>query len=95
MKKKTIYSLAVLLAFSFLVACGRNGATEVLPDGSPIVSASPMVVTPDMNDGVVRDDDGIITDSDTGNTATSRPETSPSASPAEKASAKPTATPNA
>lgn len=81
MKKKLIcLFFALLLSFS-LCACGENrmdgsrpsNGMEILPESSPMVS-------PDGIDGIVRDQDGFISDGDTGS-GTVSPSPAPSASP--------------
>jgi len=80
--KKAVYTLtAFVLAVSLAGCAGTGLIRDDLIDGDrpagtdyPTVSASPAVVTPDVEDGVVRDDDGIITDDDTGAAATPRPD---------------------
>ena len=61
MKKAIVYIIAVLIALNALAGCGmsadRNTATA---------SPTPMVTTPDVNNGIVNDNDGIITDRDNG-----------------------------
>ena len=101
--KKAVYTLTVFILAVSLAGCAGTGfLRDDLMDGDrpaatgmPAVSASPAVATPDVGDGIVRDEDGIITDDDTGAAATPRPDTgkkgegmgktaspSPSASPA-------------
>ena len=69
MRKAMVYILALTLAFSTLLAgCGENTKDR---DGTketqkPQTSAAPETMMPDPEDGVVKDDDGIITDGDTG-----------------------------
>ena len=79
MKRTMVFVLALTLAFSTLLAgCGemnnaKDGKTG-MPTATPQQTAAPGTVTPDPADGVVRDKDGIITDGDTGNPATSAPQ---------------------
>ena len=84
MKKKLFCLLfALLLAFS-AAGCGMDhGNTDLMPDSSPMIS-------PDTNDGTVRDQDGIIGNGDRGGVSPS-----PSASPAPSASPMPTTAPSA
>ncbi len=89
MKKKLFCLLFALLLVLVSAGCGmdRSGArpgtdTEILPDSTPMVS-------PDMNDGVVRDQDGIIGNGDMGSH-----NPSPSASPVPSASPMPTTAPS-
>ena len=64
MKKAIVYIFAALIALNALAGCGmegdRNNNTTVNP------SATPIVTTPDVNNGIVGDRDGIITDDDNG-----------------------------
>lgn len=69
MKKATVYILALILIMCVLLAgCGENltnrkgtSATE-----APKATVLPETMMPDPGDGVVNDEDGIITDDDTG-----------------------------
>ena len=90
MKKKLFCLLFALLLGVTAAGCGMdradgrpNGSVELLPEASPIV-------TPDMSDGEVRDQDGII-----GNGEQSVVSPSPSASPAPSNTPKPTTAPSA
>ncbi len=79
MKRTMVYVLALTLAFSTLLAgCGeRNNAKDGktgMPTTTPQQTAAPGTMTPDPADGVVRDQDGIITDGDTGSPATGAPQ---------------------
>ena len=73
MKKKIICLACALLLCLSCCACGQDrtdgrdnsGRTDLLPETSPMVS-------PDWNDGVVRDQDGVIGNGD-GGTAISTP----------------------
>lgn len=79
MKRTMVYVLALTLAFSTLLAgCGemtngKDGKTGT-PTAAPQQTVVPGTVTPDPADGVVRDQDGIITDGDTGSPATGAPQ---------------------
>ena len=79
MKRTMVYVLALTLAFSTLLAgCGemnnaKDGKTG-MPTATPQQTATPGTMTPDPADGVVRDQDGIITDGDTGSPATDAPQ---------------------
>ena len=67
MKKAMVYTITALLSLSALAGCGRmNGVEPMGPTERPAASATPMIVTPDPENGYVRDEDGIITDDDTG-----------------------------
>ena len=94
MKKIFAYFLPVIVFSVFLCACGRDRVDDNTVLNTPVVSptitmtpsASPSMV-PDMSNGDVNDTDGIITESDNGNsTGNLVPGTS---SPAPSASAKP------
>ena len=69
MKKAMVYILALTLAFSALLAgCGENSSdrSSTRETPKPQTSSAPETMMPDPEDGVVKDDDGIITDGDTG-----------------------------
>lgn len=90
MKKKLFCLLFALLFGVSAAGCGMdraqerpNGDTEILPQASPIA-------TPDMSDGEVRDQDGIIGNGDGGIVTPG-----PSESPAPTISPKPTTAPSA
>ncbi len=78
MKRTMVFALALTLAFSTLLAgCGEmngTGGKTGLPTPTPQQTAAPGTMTPDPADGVVRDQDGIITDGDTGSPATDAPQ---------------------
>ena len=65
MKKAMVYILALTVAFSaMLTGCGEMGGTgsdTPAPTETPQISA-----TPDPSDGIVRDEDGLITEEDSG-----------------------------
>ena len=68
MKKSFAYLAAVLLLVVCLSGCGNSSidnTTRVSPVPTAMPSASPYV-SPNVNDGVVNDRDGIIEDRDTG-----------------------------
>ena len=71
MKKTMVYVLALTLAFSALLSgCGdmrRPEGSKATPTAAPQQTVQPGTMTPDPKDGVVRDDDGIITKEDSGN----------------------------
>lgn len=95
--KKTIYILAVALVLSSMAACRNAGMNELLPGDAPQTSSSPLITTPEASDGIVRDDDGIITDDDTrgnGTVRTPTPTTAPATARPES-SAMPSASPSA
>ncbi len=77
MKKATAFLLCAAALTAILSGCGYMGMAGDVPSQTeiPAVSASPAVVTPDPGDGIVRDDDGIITDGDTGRGTGTRPNT--------------------
>ena len=76
MKKTMIYILAIsALCAALLTGCGETrdyrtdtvntpDNTGVLPEVDDLV---PDMTEPDMNDGIVNDDNGIITENDNGN----------------------------
>ena len=70
MKKGMVYVTALLIASALLFSgCGemRDKDDNTLPPTStPMQTMLPESMTPDPEDGVVRDRDGIITDSDSG-----------------------------
>ena len=59
--KKAVYTLTMAVLVFSLAGCGAMGLVEdILPSaspaaGTPAVSASPAVVTPDVEDGIVKD----------------------------------------
>ena len=63
MKKILSICLVFALAAVLLPGCGMLPQPSV-PGNEP--TSSPMIVTPDLEDGITRDEDGIITDEDTG-----------------------------
>lgn len=82
MKKYFAYLLSVLVLSIALCGCGRNDVNDNTVVNTPVVT--PMItldpspsMMPDVNDGEVKDEDGIIEDKDTGKndttTATSTP----------------------
>ncbi len=81
--KKAVYTLVTAALVLSLTGCagtdlmdgGRMEDRDPAATAAPAVSASPAVVTPDVEDGIVRDRDGIITDDDTGAETTARPNT--------------------
>lgn len=89
MKKTKFYVLALLLLSVMLTACSRT-MEEAPTDPAPEVSALPDTTqekpssmpkpdgtpVPDLNDGYVNDDDGLITEGDNGPLETI-PQTSP------------------
>lgn len=72
MKKYFAYSLSVLVLSIALCGCGRNNVNDNTVVNTPVVTPmitldpSPSMI-PDMNNGEVKDEDGIIEDKDTGN----------------------------
>ena len=89
MKKAAEYILLPVLSLSLLAGCG---AAQRRDDAKkPESTADVVISTPSAEDGMVKDEDGIITDGDTGavpdvtaapGRGTSSPSASPSASPA-------------
>lgn len=68
MKKSFAYLAAILLLLLCLSGCGNSNMDNTIgvsPVPTAMPSASPYV-SPDVNDGVVNDRDGIIEDRDTG-----------------------------
>ena len=94
MKKIVVYTITAILSLSILAGCGRMGDKREDAGSAerPMTSASPMIVTPDPEDGVVRDEDGIITEGDPGRGQNGGGTGIASAAPA--ASASPTAAAN-
>ena len=76
MKKAMIYICALTLAFSALLAgCGETRRTDgdaAKPTATPKLTILPETMMPDVEDGEVRDRDGIITDNDSGNGSNER-----------------------
>lgn len=68
MKKSFAYLVAILLLLLCLSGCGNSNMDNTIgvsPVPTAMPSASPYV-SPDVDDGVVNDRDGIIEDRDTG-----------------------------
>ena len=68
MKKSFAYLAAILLLLFCLSGCGNSNMDNTIgvsPVPTAMPSASPYV-SPNVNDGVVKDRDGIIEDRDTG-----------------------------
>ena len=70
MKRGLVYVTALALTAALLFSgCGEMRGTDgnaVPPTGTPTQTMIPETMMPDPEDGVVRDRDGIITDSDSG-----------------------------
>ena len=64
MKKASEFIIISAAVLGLLTGCA--GEQRRNADKIPTVTESPVMVTPAAEDGIVRDDDGIITDSDTG-----------------------------
>ena len=64
MKKTTAYILSVVLILSLASGCGRMENTA--PQTTPKTTATPAAPTPDVNNGIVNDGDGIIEPDDNG-----------------------------
>ena len=73
MKKVMVYICALSLAFSaLLTGCGEMRRTDGgtgTPAATPEVTVLPETMMPDVEDGEVRDRDGIITEGDNSNGA--------------------------
>lgn len=90
MRKTTIYTLLFALVSCLVTGCGA-ARQDGMTDDTPMVSASPMIVTPDPEDGFIEDDEETRRDRDD-RLQTKTPDTgsaSPSASPAASPSASP------
>ena len=68
MKKAIAYTCAAVLCLCALTGCGRmeNDAGKTSPSPSPVATSTPASATPDVSDGIVNDNDGIITSDDNG-----------------------------
>ena len=79
MKKAMVYILALTVACSaLLTGCGElrgTGSDTSAPEETPQTSAGSETMTPDPKDGVVRDEDGLITEKDSGSATESGKET--------------------
>ena len=69
MRKQIACVLAAMLIVSLFCGCGNNGGTTTTP--APTMSPAvtdiiPTDMMPDVSDGIVTDEDGIIDDNDTG-----------------------------
>ena len=86
MKKEIVYILSLAALIFSLCACGaaNNPSATNAPPATGTPTAMP---TPDMNDGIGNDEDGIITDDDTGVVPTQTPMTDSSAKPSASAKA--------
>ena len=91
MKRLFVYFLPVLVLSFALCGCGRNDVNDNAAVNTPVVT--PMItldpspsMMPDLNDGEVKDEDGIIEDKDTGSTNNT---TSATATPGPSASMTP------
>ena len=58
MKKKMVYILSAVMLLTSLSGCGRMGDVEeeIRPTAPPVVTMVPEIVTPDPQNGIVRDD---------------------------------------
>ena len=83
MKKLFVIIMATAMLSAALSGCGSNveddNKMEIIPDTIPSVSP---YVSPDMEDGVVKDEDGLIEDEDTGSGKDKDDKTYTSPSPA-------------
>ena len=90
MKKTLVLALAAASLCLALCGCGdyrvEPGNTMKEPDivstPSPMPPEISPMITPDMNDGIVKDTDGEIEDHDTGSSTGSNTTNKPAASPA-------------
>ena len=64
MKKASEFIIISAAVLGLLTGCA--GERRRNADKTPTVTEGPVMVTPAAEDGIVRDDDGIITDGDTG-----------------------------
>ena len=85
MKKVMILVCVLALARSALCGCGSIRDNEPMQTPAATMGMIPEispVITPDMNDGVVKDQDGLIEDNEAVGTAVPKASPKPSASPA-------------
>ena len=90
MKKTFVLALAAVSLCLALCGCGdyrvapESGAKEpdIVSTPSPMLPETSPMITPDVNDGIVKDTDGEIEDHDTGSTPGSNTTKKPAASPA-------------
>ena len=79
MKKAMVYILALTVACSaMLTGCGElrgTGSNTAAPTETPQTTAVPETMIPDPENGVVRDEDGLITEEDSGRATGSDKET--------------------
>ena len=69
MKRKIYSAIMITAACLALAGCGEMRSTDggaVPPTSTPVQTMLPETMMPQPEDGVVRDRDGIITDSDSG-----------------------------
>ena len=70
MKRAMVYILAMTMVFSVMLSgCGENRTNEptATPTEKPEMTIVPENMMPEVQDGEVKDSDGVITGSDTGN----------------------------
>ncbi|MBE6914885.1 MAG: hypothetical protein E7472_08170 [Ruminococcaceae bacterium] len=70
MKRAMVYILAMTMVFTVMLSgCGENRTNEpaTTPTEKPEMTIVPENMMPDTEDGAVKDRDGVITGSDTGN----------------------------
>lgn|GEM_PF-5402317 len=68
MKKRTAYIGSILLLTALLCGCGKNNVTNGVTASPVVTPAVTATVTPTHNnDGVVKDNDGIIDETVTDN----------------------------
>lgn len=62
------YILTAVMLLSSLSGCSRMGDIEERNNATavPAATATPVIITPDPKNGMVRDEDGFIEDNDTG-----------------------------
>lgn len=70
MKKTLVYIIALVMLLSLLCGCGTDG-NGTSPTASPKVSEMIPGISPDVGNGTVNDNDGIITDNDNNGTTAS------------------------
>ncbi len=90
MRKAAEYIILPVLALSLLAGCGSadKNHTEI-----PAATQSPMMPTPDVDNGIVKDNDGVITGDDNGTLGNKGNGSAFTASP-KAPSASPTAAPS-
>ncbi len=97
MKKAAEYIILPVLALGLLAGCAAGQRRDEIKKPEP--TSEPVITTPSADDGMVKDNDGIITDDDTGaapdhSAAPGRGTASPWASPSASPSASPASSPD-